>query len=996
MLMRIFFAKAWLRIIAVIFVIEMVAPAGLQAAVYDLPQPGQMVSVSKPTFLPVLKGLCIDTADPFHLEFILDTKGKTVSEDDIAPLVEYFLAVLTIPDKELWVNLSPFETERIISGELSQTELGKELLGQDYILKQLASSLTYPETPQGKAYWNTINGVGANNHPPATNVFNKVWIMPDQARIKENDNIAVIAQSTLKVMTDEDYLALSKTGASANGTNTAAVKAFKQHILPLIAKEVNEGYNFAKLRQVYSSFILATWFKRKLRDSIFRYYIDQKKVAGIALEDKNAKEKIFNLYLEAFKKGAYNYVRRERVTGSFKVSRRQYFSGGVSLPAGAVTSDSASRVSLAPDLHGAQGADIELGTGSGYTGNRRHMSSPGINHAISVPTTQNRYLSTYRSLTDPKIYMAALNAFRDSYPDRFNIILARHWEAILADRIRSAKAWAMREKNVERLSIPDEVEIEAAEKVAMVRTLYGNRPPLSPAQSETISTYWRDGHRVDVIKNPDGSMTEALTSPHMAEQISREREARRAKELPLRQQARDRRLRAASGFLLNHPFTDASGQLRANRPAQTSAELQELLDLYSKVVDVAGQEQRIKLGVERYLGKLPLEVTQQLEKDAAAEVAEYARGQWADEAMDWSRDDWDLSKNKFDAVSTPAPGSFGSRDMRGATSTMPGRPRDDNSHLLVRDSSSAGGLDVNGARRLAVNSTMRDVGKDTSEKVTPEYIQGWIALAKEQKQTPRMIEFHNKSNGLNFDLSNAVVLVVDDMPRGVQATNITSRENNGGPAIIVIGRDGAKDFYRPIPANIKFTGLDGIEGLDATNAVVVDMIMHEARHLSKMGARPGPVSNMDAQDRKDHVEAYVEAALFWGDAQGKTPSLEWHADQIAHDKTRAQAIVDETLGDREYHQDVALTLQIRYPEMDGVAKVYEASQRWFHDKAKDAVGGIALDGAMLKISGDGTISFTISDADVTRLAQELKNYPNLGYQFLRATFPIDPATFLKK
>jgi len=102
------------------------------------------------------------------------------------------------------------------------------------------------------------------------------------------------------------------------------------------------------------------------------------------------------------------------------------------------------------------------------------------------------------------------------------------------------------------------------------------------------------------------------------------------------------------------------------------------------------------------------------------------------------------------------------------------------------------------------------------------------------------------------------------------------------------------------------------------------------------------------------------------------------------------------LGDREYHQDVALTLQIRYPEMDGVAKVYEASQRWFHDKAKDAVGGIALDGAMLKISGDGTISFTISDADVTRLAQELKNYPNLGYQFLRATFPIDPATFLKK
>ena len=47
---------------------------------------------------------------------------------------------------------------------------------------------------------------------------------------------------------------------------------------PSSNKEVNEGKNFATLRQVYYSLILAVWFKKRMKESLLgRKYMDQKK-----------------------------------------------------------------------------------------------------------------------------------------------------------------------------------------------------------------------------------------------------------------------------------------------------------------------------------------------------------------------------------------------------------------------------------------------------------------------------------------------------------------------------------------------------------------------------------------------------------------------------------------------------------------------------------------------------------------------------------------------
>jgi hypothetical protein len=292
----------------------------------DLPAPGKLLSVSQNYSFPTLKGIKVNPQNPLDLEFIVDTKNqKNIDEKEARRLVAYFMAALTTPDKDIWVNLSPYESGRIIPDELSITDLGKDLLGQDYILKQLTSSLTYPENEKGKKYWDQISRSAATLTQSS---FAKVWIVPENVEVYENANIAMITIARLKVMSERDFIALDKNKVQNANTNE---KALKDLILPTIEKEVNFGQNFATLRQIHSAFILAAWFKKRLRESIFKSYIDQKKVLGIDLDDKTAREKIYNLYVEAFKKGAYNYTKKEYSAIRHTLTKRQYFSGGILL-----------------------------------------------------------------------------------------------------------------------------------------------------------------------------------------------------------------------------------------------------------------------------------------------------------------------------------------------------------------------------------------------------------------------------------------------------------------------------------------------------------------------------------------------------------------------------------------------------------------------------------------------------------------------------------------
>ena len=165
------------------------------------------------------------------------------------------------------------------------------------------------------------------------NTFNKVWIVPEKAVVYENGGVAFVLENHLKVMLEQDYLSLANMRdsirAEVKETNQLGSQIVRQIVIPALTKEVNEGKNFAQLRQVFYSLILATWYKKKIKDSILnKVYSNRNKIGGVNVSSGD-KDRIYQEYLKAFKKGVYNYIKEEADPVTQEVVPRKYFSGGV-------------------------------------------------------------------------------------------------------------------------------------------------------------------------------------------------------------------------------------------------------------------------------------------------------------------------------------------------------------------------------------------------------------------------------------------------------------------------------------------------------------------------------------------------------------------------------------------------------------------------------------------------------------------------------------------
>src|SRR5208282_2949693 len=124
--------------------------------------------------------------------------------------------------------------------------------------------------------------------------FNKVWIVPEKAVVYENAKAgtAYVVESKLKVMLEQDYLSLEKhegiksVQVQTIDTNQLGSQIVREIVIPELTREVNENKNFVQLRKVYNSLILATWYKKKIKDSILtQVYADKNKVTGVNVDD---------------------------------------------------------------------------------------------------------------------------------------------------------------------------------------------------------------------------------------------------------------------------------------------------------------------------------------------------------------------------------------------------------------------------------------------------------------------------------------------------------------------------------------------------------------------------------------------------------------------------------------------------------------------------------------------------------------------------------------
>ncbi|PIQ88229.1 MAG: hypothetical protein COV72_09415, partial [Candidatus Omnitrophica bacterium CG11_big_fil_rev_8_21_14_0_20_42_13] len=70
-----------------------------------------MITPSAGFVPPMLKGIKIHPENPFLFDFYIDSGDSHLPQDQFQEtsykLINYFLASLTVPENDLWVNLSP-------------------------------------------------------------------------------------------------------------------------------------------------------------------------------------------------------------------------------------------------------------------------------------------------------------------------------------------------------------------------------------------------------------------------------------------------------------------------------------------------------------------------------------------------------------------------------------------------------------------------------------------------------------------------------------------------------------------------------------------------------------------------------------------------------------------------------------------------------------------------------------------------------------------------
>ncbi len=336
--------------------------------------------------------------------------------------------------------------------------MGRDLLAQDYLLKQLTASLIYPEHELGKNFWERVHQkayekFGDVDIPVST--FNKVWIMPGYAKVYESGSTAFITESHLKVMLDSDYVAL-KENALSKDSNEVSESVVREIVLPEIEKEINQGKNFTKLRQIYQSMIMAAWFKRKLKGGMLsKIYVGANKIAGVDVQDKDVKQKIYDQYLAAFKKGVYNYIREEYDEKAQETVPRKYFSGGIVV--GKVLWDRTTLVEVSKEEFGRMASSAI--TGTLITASAGLKVENGFVSSSPLGTASAQVLLPVLPAADNKILQDLVDESDKVRGNSRALITTKSPDAI--DQQLRVKAKAARRKYL-RLTLQDESDLSRA------------------------------------------------------------------------------------------------------------------------------------------------------------------------------------------------------------------------------------------------------------------------------------------------------------------------------------------------------------------------------------------------------------------------------------------------------------------------------------------------------------------------------------------------------
>jgi hypothetical protein len=241
-----------------------------------------------------------------------------------------FFVFLQLPATAQTVNLNPTQPDQIIDDRFGRTDAGRVLLEADLQMKKSIATYINPQTPQGLRFWKALQG-------DTRCLAMRQWIVPGVASVRDTGDELYIIDAPLDVKMEKDYSkaadTVSATGCdSPNPTRqTHNETVYRDMILPLIKKEVNEGPAYADLRRVYASRVAAEWYKQRSARTHTTYgnLIGRNDVSQWPSQTPWDPKEVFKRYTDSYTKGEFNVTLEER-QGSRTVLHT-YIYGGVDL-----------------------------------------------------------------------------------------------------------------------------------------------------------------------------------------------------------------------------------------------------------------------------------------------------------------------------------------------------------------------------------------------------------------------------------------------------------------------------------------------------------------------------------------------------------------------------------------------------------------------------------------------------------------------------------------
>lgn len=313
----------------------------------------------------------ISSQDVGDFEFMIKaTKAEEGSkvvdiESTIGTALDFFFIGLTLSNSRFWVNLNPWEPERIVDEDVGITDVGRIMLEADLQMKKDFCKHENPcQSEVGENYWALLDkkqeelvSECINDYPGQIEATDNVlfqaatrhWIVPDEIIAYGEGDEIYIADATLDIYFEpvyehstfeivnqpkspisEDCLGCLSEAAREYGRY--AMELEEESVLPLVVKEVNSGQDYLDLRQVYVSLALAQWYKEHAGDQhVFSNFIDSSNLIGLESEATWNSEDIWLEYVKSYEEGEYRCEKTHtyRTKGYIVTETNVYISGGV-------------------------------------------------------------------------------------------------------------------------------------------------------------------------------------------------------------------------------------------------------------------------------------------------------------------------------------------------------------------------------------------------------------------------------------------------------------------------------------------------------------------------------------------------------------------------------------------------------------------------------------------------------------------------------------------